>query len=88
MGEGAYLVLGEPRPGGVLVVADHASNRVPADIELGIDPALLDEHVAVDIGVAGVARRMVERAGVAAFPASTGPITRRWPNCSTARRRC
>ena len=67
MGEGAYLVLGEPRPGGVLVVADHASNRVPADIELGIDPALLDEHVAVDIGVAGVARRMVERAGVAAF---------------------
>ena len=67
MGEEAYLVLGEPRPGGVLVVADHASNRVPADTELGIAPALLDEHVAVDIGVAGVARRMVERAGVAAF---------------------
>ena len=67
MGEDAFLMVGEPRAGGILVVGDHASNRVPADIELGIDPALLNEHVAVDIGVAGVARRMAERAGVAAF---------------------
>ena len=26
------------RPGGLLCVADHASNHVPEDIELGIDP--------------------------------------------------
>jgi predicted N-formylglutamate amidohydrolase len=62
----AYRVLGEPRFGGILIVSDHASNRVPEDIELGIDPALLDEHVAIDIGVAGVAERMI-RPGVAAF---------------------
>jgi len=62
----AYRVLGEPRFGGVLIVSDHASNRVPADIDLGIDPALLREHVAIDLGVAEVAARMV-RPGIAAF---------------------
>ena len=62
----AYQVLGEPRFGGILVVSDHASNRVPADIDLGIDPALLSEHVAIDIGVAEVAARMI-RPGIAAF---------------------
>src|SRR6187399_467877 len=62
----AFRVLGEPRFGGILIVSDHASNRVPADIDLGIDPALLSEHVAVDIGVAEVAACMV-RPGVAAF---------------------
>ena len=64
--EEAFRILGEPRGGGILIVSDHASNRVPDDIELGIDPALLDEHVAVDIGVAAVAERMA-RAGFAAF---------------------
>ena len=37
-------LLSIPRPwlyGGILVVSDHASNRVPEDIRLGIDPALL-----------------------------------------------
>lgn len=63
----AFRLLGEPRFGGVLVVADHASNRVPEDIDLGIDPALLDQHIAIDIGVAGVAARMAERPGTAAF---------------------
>lgn len=66
-GEEAFLVVGEPRAGGIVVVADHASNRVPSDIELGIASELLNEHVAVDIGVAGVARRMTERTGIAAF---------------------
>lgn len=67
MSDHAYRLLGTPRFGGILVVADHASNRVPADIDLGIDPALLDQHVAIDIGVAGVAARLAERAGIAAF---------------------
>ena len=67
MAEEAYRIIGEPQPGDILIVSDHASNRVPGDIDLGIDPALLNEHVAIDIGVAGVAQRMVERPGVAAF---------------------
>ena len=63
----AYRVVGEPRFGGILVVSDHASNRVPEDIDLGIQPALLGEHVAIDIGVAAVAERMAQRPGIAAF---------------------
>lgn len=62
-----HRLVGSPRFGGILVVADHASNRVPPDIDLGIDPALLDQHIAVDIGVAAVARRLAERPGIAAF---------------------
>lgn len=65
--EEAFSIVGEPRAGGILVVVDHASNRVPGDIDLGIPPKLLNEHVAVDIGVADVARRMAEAPGTAAF---------------------
>ena len=53
----AFRLIGTPRFGGILVVSDHASNHVPADIELGIDPALLDQHIAIDIGVAEVGAR-------------------------------
>lgn len=63
----AWRLIGTPRFGGILVVADHASSRVPDDVALGIAPALLNEHVAVDIGVAGVAEHMAARPGVAAF---------------------
>jgi predicted N-formylglutamate amidohydrolase len=72
--EEAFCIVGEPRPGGILIVSDHASNRVPDDIDLGIDPALLNEHVAIDIGVAEVAQRMVERARVAAFVANVSRL--------------
>lgn len=65
--EEAFRIVGQPRFGGILIVSDHASNRVPPDIDLGIDPALLNEHVAIDIGVAAVAERMAARPGVAAF---------------------
>jgi predicted N-formylglutamate amidohydrolase len=67
VGEEAFLTIGEPRVGGIVVVGDHASNRVPDDIDLGIAPELLNEHVAVDIGVEAVARRMAEDAGIATF---------------------
>lgn len=63
----AYRILGTPRFGGILVVSDHASNRVPDDIDLGIDPALLNQHIAVDIGVAEVGALMAKRPGIAAF---------------------
>lgn len=63
----AYRILGTPRFGGILIVADHASNRVPDDIDLGIAPDLLDQHIAVDIGVAGVAEVMAQHPGIAAF---------------------
>lgn len=65
----AFRLLGTPRFGGILVVSDHASNRVPDDIELGIDSALLSQHIAVDIGVAEVGALMALRPGIAAFQA-------------------
>jgi len=45
----------------VLIICDHASNHVPADIDLGIAPELLDNHIAIDIGVAEVAALIAER---------------------------
>jgi predicted N-formylglutamate amidohydrolase len=63
----AYQILGEPVSGGLLVVGDHASNHVPDDIDLGINPELLQQHIAWDIGVAAVANYMVQLSGFAAF---------------------
>ena len=50
----------------LLVVADHASAHVPADIELGVDPALLSNHIAIDIGVAEVCALLADRLGCTA----------------------
>ncbi|MBC2663278.1 N-formylglutamate amidohydrolase [Novosphingobium flavum] len=62
-----FRLLGTPRFGGILVVSDHASNHVPADIALGIAPDLLTEHMAIDIGVAEVGALLAQRPGFAAF---------------------
>ena len=70
----AWRLLGTPRFGGILVVSDHASNRVPEDIELGIDPALLSQHIAIDIGVAEVGTLMALRPGIAAFQAGVSRL--------------
>lgn len=78
-----WQILGTPREGGILVVCDHASNHVPANVDLGIDPALLNQHIAYDIGVAGVARFLVELAGHAAFLAVHSRLVvdlNRYPN--------
>src|SRR5690606_13786257 len=74
MSDEAWRLVGEPRFGGILVVGDHASNRVPEDIDLGIDPALLEEHVAIDIGVAEVAERMAAEPGIAAYLANVSRL--------------
>ena len=74
MNEAAHRLIGQPRFGGILVVGDHASNRVPQDIDLGIDPALLNEHIAVDLGVASVAETMATRPGTAAWLANVSRL--------------
>ena len=62
-----------PRRHDILLIADHASNHVPEDIVLGIDPALLNEHIAIDIGVEGVAERMAAAHGI---PAQIATVSR------------
>lgn len=76
----AWRQLGTPRAGGVLLVGDHASAHVPADIDLGIDLALLREHIAIDIGVAEVAALLVERDAVDA--AILGGVSRLVVDCN------
>ena len=56
----AYRIIGRLNGGGMLIVADHASNHVPPDIDLGISEALLNDHIAFDIGVAEVAALLAE----------------------------
>lgn len=70
----AFEIVGAPRPGGLVIVADHASNRVPEGIDLGIDPALQNAHIAIDFGVADVARRMAGMPGTAAFLANVSRL--------------
>lgn len=46
----------------VIVVCDHASNRIPRALDgLGLDEHYLHDHIAWDIGAAGVARRLAAR---------------------------
>lgn len=77
----AYRIVGTARFGGILIVADHATNRVPADIDLGIDASLMEEHIAVDIGVEGIAEKMASRPGTAAFLGNVSRLV-----CDTNRR--
>jgi predicted N-formylglutamate amidohydrolase len=44
----------------LLLVADHASNHVPDGIDLACDAALLDEHIAIDIGTGALTRGLAE----------------------------
>ncbi|HEY0598162.1 N-formylglutamate amidohydrolase [Sphingopyxis sp.] len=76
----AWRQIGEARAGGILLIADHASNLVPADIDLGIDPALLSNHIAIDIGVAQVAGLLVESGAVDA--AILGGVSRLVVDCN------
>jgi predicted N-formylglutamate amidohydrolase len=67
----ALLADGEPapyelieRPAGrrIVVVCDHAGNRVPRALgTLGLEPAQLNDHIAIDLGAADVARLLAAR---------------------------
>ncbi|MCX9148814.1 N-formylglutamate amidohydrolase [Erythrobacter sp. WG] len=69
----AFRQLGTPSPGGIVCTADHASNAVPADIDLGIPAHLLHEHIAVDIGTKAIAELLAERH---AIPAHIAAVSR------------
>jgi predicted N-formylglutamate amidohydrolase len=57
----------------VLLLCDHASSAVPANIDLGIDPALLGLHIAVDIGAGALTRSL---AAALDAPALLGTVSR------------
>lgn len=68
----AEQIEGDPGTG-LLIVADHASARVPDDIDLGVPPALLADHVAIDIGVAPLAAALCR---ALRCPALLGDVSR------------
>ncbi len=63
----AYDIIGDTGNCNILVIVDHASNRVPQDIDLGIDSALLTQHIAWDIGTEAIATQLGNQAGWAAI---------------------
>ena len=58
---------------GLLLIGDHASNLVPQGIELGVDPGLMNQHVAIDIGVAPLGRALCAALGC---PGLLGNVSR------------
>ena len=63
----------------VLLIADHASNAVPPGIDLGIDPWLLEGHIAVDIGTAMLTEAL---AAALAAPAVIATVSRLVIDCN------
>ncbi|MGL4313800.1 MAG: N-formylglutamate amidohydrolase, partial [Sphingomonas sp.] len=58
----------------ILLLCDHASAAVPEDIDLGIDPALLGKHIAIDIGAAAVTRGVAVRLNAPALLATVSRL--------------
>ncbi|MFL0672513.1 MAG: N-formylglutamate amidohydrolase [Erythrobacter sp.] len=69
----AFRQIGTPTPGGIICTADHASNHVPADIDLQIPARLLHEHIAVDIGTQAIAELLAQQH---AIPAHIAAVSR------------
>ena len=59
----SWRLIGKPRKGGIAIVSDHASNRVPPGVDLGLPARHMDEHIAIDIGVGAIAERIVAQGG-------------------------
>ncbi len=59
MNQPAFEVLRRDAQGPFVILCDHASNHIPAELNaLGLDPPDLARHIAWDIGAAGVAREL------------------------------
>jgi len=67
------IIAGEPNSG-LLIIVDHASNHVPDDIALGIAPALLGQHMAIDIGTEPLCIQLAERLSASALLATVSRL--------------
>ncbi len=65
-----YEIIGDIENSDILIIADHASNIVPTGIDLGIHDDLLNNHIAVDIGVKRVSELMTQQPNIAAIMAT------------------
>lgn len=60
--------------GDILLLCDHASNAVPAGIDLGVATGVMDEHVAVDIGAEPLTRALAAALGAPAILATVSRL--------------
>ena len=70
---GGWIDIAGDAASGLLLIADHASNRLPDGIDLGVPAGVMNEHVAVDIGVAPLAAALC---GELRCPAVLGGVSR------------
>lgn len=72
----AMMNLPEILPGtaDLLLIADHASADVPPGIDLGIPPALMANHIAVDIGTDALTRRLARALSAPAIIATVSRL--------------
>lgn len=63
----AYEIIPGDATAGLVVLADHATNRIPAEFrDLGLPASELARHIAYDIGIATMTRRLAARTGAPA----------------------
>ncbi len=63
----AFEIIGGRAGAGLVIVGDHASNRVPEELgDLGLPASEFARHIAWDIGVEALARALAARLGVPA----------------------
>lgn len=65
-------IAGDPASG-LLLIGDHASNTVPPGVELDVPDGLMNEHVAIDIGVDPLGRALCAALGC---PGILGGVSR------------
>lgn len=57
----AYQIINDQGQAQVLLVGDHASNKIPASLKnLGLDPEALEQHIAYDIGTRKLVHHLSE----------------------------
>ncbi|MXO66043.1 N-formylglutamate amidohydrolase [Altericroceibacterium endophyticum] len=74
MSEPLARQIGSIRKNAIVSVCDHASNRVPEGVDLGLDDSAMQKHIAWDIGAAGVVEEMHRQAGFAAYLAQVSRL--------------
>jgi predicted N-formylglutamate amidohydrolase len=67
------------RAGGPLILCDHASNLVPEGLDLGLPPALMETHIALDIGAGPLSEALAARLDA---PAILGRWSRLVADCN------